>query len=116
ALRRILDDLGGVVRWGGDYSGRKDEMHFEINANAARVAQVARSLASLVSNPIAGGGTVTSPTLPGGIPAAPAKDWFTMASLDDLTKALKGVIDTSEYRTMISNVVWKWTRFTVPGT
>ena len=31
ALRRLLNDFGGVIRWGGDYSGRKDEMHFEIN-------------------------------------------------------------------------------------
>lgn len=44
AIRRILADLDGVVRWGGDYSGRPDEMHFEINANAATVAAVAARL------------------------------------------------------------------------
>jgi len=38
AIRRILADCDGVVRWGGDYSGRKDEMHFEINKGAAAVS------------------------------------------------------------------------------
>ena len=41
AIRRILKDCGGVVRWGGDYRSRKDEMHFEINAGSAAVAKVA---------------------------------------------------------------------------
>lgn len=40
-IRRILNDCKGVVRWGGDYSGRKDEQHFEINANATQVAGLA---------------------------------------------------------------------------
>ena len=30
-IHEILTYCNGVVRWGGDYSGRKDEMHFEIN-------------------------------------------------------------------------------------
>ena len=41
ALRR---KYGGVIRWGGDYSGRKDEMHFEINAPRKKVERVARRL------------------------------------------------------------------------
>jgi hypothetical protein len=44
AIRKILNDLGGVVRWGGDYTGRKDEMHFEINATPAAVAKVANAI------------------------------------------------------------------------
>jgi hypothetical protein len=32
---------GGVVRWGGDYDGRVDEMHFELNASPNAVAKVA---------------------------------------------------------------------------
>jgi hypothetical protein len=32
-VRRIVGATGGVVRWGGDYTGRKDPMHFEINDN-----------------------------------------------------------------------------------
>ena len=36
-IRRIIAETGGAVRWGGDYKGRKDDMHFEIDANAAGV-------------------------------------------------------------------------------
>ncbi len=43
-IRRILAELDGTVRWGGDFGGTKDEMHFEINASAARVALVAARL------------------------------------------------------------------------
>lgn len=65
AIRRILAALGGVVRWGGDYTARADEMHFEINAGPGRVAEIARTLGGLVSNPIGGGATVNVPTIPG---------------------------------------------------
>lgn len=43
-IHRILREVDNVVRWGGDYTGRADEMHFEINANYARVAAVAARL------------------------------------------------------------------------
>jgi hypothetical protein len=43
-IHRILGEVDGVVRWGGDYSGRKDEMHFEINASQEEVARVAERL------------------------------------------------------------------------
>ena len=36
--------LDGVVRWGANYAGRKDEMHFEINASSASVKRVAERL------------------------------------------------------------------------
>ena len=38
AIRAILDDCNGVIRWGGDYSGTKDEMHFEINVGPSSSA------------------------------------------------------------------------------
>jgi len=43
-IRSILSACNGVVRWGGDYSGRKDEMHFEINVRPgdARLAALAQ--------------------------------------------------------------------------
>src|SRR5690606_27187157 len=41
AIRAIVDFCEGVVRWGGDYTGRKDGMHFEINAGAAEVRRIA---------------------------------------------------------------------------
>jgi hypothetical protein len=36
-IERKLKEYGGVIRWGHDYSGRKDEMHFEINKGYAAV-------------------------------------------------------------------------------
>lgn len=43
-IHAILDDLDGVVRWGGDYTGRPDDMHFEIYASASEVKRVADRL------------------------------------------------------------------------
>lgn len=50
-IRQILREAGGVVRWGGDYSGRVDEMHFEINANAAAVSAAYSRLQGSRANP-----------------------------------------------------------------
>ncbi len=44
-IRQILDEVDGVVRWGGDYLGRKDEMHFEIVRSEDFVDQVTKGLA-----------------------------------------------------------------------
>lgn len=44
AIRRILADLDGAIRWGGNYSGRKDEMHFEVNVDADDLARVAKKI------------------------------------------------------------------------
>lgn len=48
----------GCIRWGGDYEGRKDEMHFEINKsmsycerNARRLANTKRGKRILAANP-----------------------------------------------------------------
>jgi hypothetical protein len=40
AIRSILAFCDGVIRWGGDF-GNVDEMHFEINRNAAAVGALA---------------------------------------------------------------------------
>lgn len=42
--RRVDDFFDGVIRWGGEYSGRKDEMHFEVNASLGACEKVARRL------------------------------------------------------------------------
>jgi putative peptidoglycan binding protein/D-alanyl-D-alanine carboxypeptidase-like protein len=62
-IQAILADCDGVVRWGGSYSGRKDEMHFEINVRPgdARLAALVRR--------IGGGGGGTTP---------PATTWSTV--------------------------------------
>jgi hypothetical protein len=43
-IEDILADLDGVVRWGGHYRGRKDEMHFEIVGSRAAVDAVANRI------------------------------------------------------------------------
>lgn len=49
--KRIEADTGGVVRWGGSYSGRKDTMHWEINAGPAAVAALAARINGSTSTP-----------------------------------------------------------------
>lgn len=43
AIHNIVAFYEGVIRWGGDYTGRKDGMHFEINdgINEDQVARIA---------------------------------------------------------------------------
>jgi len=45
-IKAILNELGNVIGWGGDYPPRStaDEMHFEINANSTKVREVAEKL------------------------------------------------------------------------
>jgi hypothetical protein len=40
-VRRILAECGGVVKWGEDFHGTVDGMHFEIHGTPAQVAAVA---------------------------------------------------------------------------
>lgn len=46
-IHRILAQYHGVIRWGGDYHTRKDEMHWEINDGVTmhELERVARRLA-----------------------------------------------------------------------
>lgn len=50
-IREKLKEYDGVLRWGGDYKNRADEMHVEINASRARVAAVAKRLRGAPANP-----------------------------------------------------------------
>ncbi|TCO52983.1 peptidoglycan-binding protein [Actinocrispum wychmicini] len=45
AIRAILSECGGLIRWGGDYSGGSpvDEMHWEIVGNFDQVAEWVRN-------------------------------------------------------------------------
>ncbi len=43
-IHNILGEVDNVVRWGGDYTGRHDEMHFEIVGTPEEVHQVAERL------------------------------------------------------------------------
>lgn len=40
-IQHLLSMLDGVVRWGGNYVSRADEMHFEVVASAAKLKAVA---------------------------------------------------------------------------
>jgi hypothetical protein len=59
AIRDILTFCDGVVRWGGDYRTRADEMHFEIVASLDRVERVAAKIAAYREGKI--GRPVTKP-------------------------------------------------------
>lgn len=43
-IHALLEQYDGCIRWGGDYSGRPDEMHFEINRPLEDVSRVAQGL------------------------------------------------------------------------
>lgn len=43
-IRARLKSYDGVIRWGEDYTGRPDGMHFEVNAGSAAVAKVANKI------------------------------------------------------------------------
>ena len=43
-IHNRLKMYDGCLRWGGDYTGRKDGMHVEINASLAECEKVARRL------------------------------------------------------------------------
>ena len=44
AIRAILAEVSPAVAWGGDFAGRRDEMHFEIVGSPEVVAEVAARL------------------------------------------------------------------------
>jgi len=82
-IRQILAEVQGAVQWGGDYTGTRDEMHFEIIVNAKTLAPIAASLA--------GGGTGTG-------------DWFDMATEEDLRRIVGEEIDAR--LASIGTAVW----------
>lgn len=43
-LDRVEHFYGGCIRWGGEYRGRKDEMHFEIDRGIGACERKARAL------------------------------------------------------------------------
>lgn len=57
-IRAKLAEYNGCLRWGGDYTGRADEMHIEINKGAAAVKVVADRI-------MARGGPQYVPPFPG---------------------------------------------------
>lgn len=90
-IRQIVRDVDNVIRWGGDYAGRPDEMHFEVNAPATRVRAVAdriRGGAAPVSRPVTTtGGTIPTPTV-GRAPAPITPEGLTVADIERILKEL----------------------------
>lgn len=67
AIRRIVADLGGAVRWGGEWGSDVDEMHFEIVGTAAN----AQAVANRITTPA----PITVPSIPTApIPSIPEDD------------------------------------------
>lgn len=50
ACRAIVRDAGGVLRWGGDYTGRPDPMHWEINADQVAAHRLATKIVQRAYN------------------------------------------------------------------
>lgn len=97
AIIAILAECRGVVRWGGNYSGRKDEMHFEINAPEYEVGAVAAILA-LGSIPIPE--PEPAPVIP---PAPTPTEELTMAQIDDIITRLDAIaLDVHNSRTLLN--------------
>lgn len=46
ACHAIVKAAGGVIRWGGDYTGRPDPMHWEIVGSRSAVAAFAKTIGS----------------------------------------------------------------------
>lgn len=62
--RAHLLEYEGVLRWGGDYVGRQDPMHLEINADEAAVARVAAKLRQAPVAPVVPKAAPPKPSIP----------------------------------------------------
>jgi len=85
-IHAVLAKTDGCVRWGGDYTGRKDGMHFEINdgVSEARCAAVLKKLNS-------------------------QEDWWTMATTQEIEDAVEAGVFKALSRFIQSNEV-RWHR------
>lgn len=74
-IRRIQNEVGGVVFWLGDASVTPDEMHFEIRGSTSAVRAVANRIRQ-------SGGTPTPP---------PPEEMFTMGQYEEIVRRLDGI-------------------------
>lgn len=82
-IRKICAFIG-VVRWGGDYRGNPDAMHFEIIGNPDQVAAAARKIRALIE-----------------------RDEFDMADLNDLRNIVREEIRDPGFIAKIGDEVWR---------
>lgn len=52
ACRAIVRDSGSVLRWGGDYRGRKDPMHWEVIGSPAAAERLATKIVQRACNKV----------------------------------------------------------------
>lgn len=78
-IKKILADCDGVIRWGGNYNGRKDEMHFEINKGSAAVRALAQQIRA-GKKPGPSGGASASPAGGGGSSFGNSSDKYAVGS------------------------------------
>lgn len=67
-IRVILAEVQNAVRWGGDFTGTKDEMHWEVQVGEATLARVADSLRSRT---VLLGGSLDQSSAPPPVPVPP---------------------------------------------
>lgn len=70
-IKELLSFLEGAVRWGGNYSGRKDEMHFEIHTSEAGLRHAANKIRATGFTLVGGGGSPAPAGPPRNEPAPP---------------------------------------------
>lgn len=72
-IREQLKFYDGVIRWGGDYKGRRDEMHYEINKAPAAVSKVVTKIKNADNHKptVPPKGTPTVPPKPATPPTKP---------------------------------------------
>lgn len=83
-IHSILRRAQGMVRWGGDYSGRKDPMHFEL-ADGCTEAQCAQALNSMRGTP--------APAATASPPASANTSLLKKGSKGDAVKALQSELN-----------------------
>lgn len=89
SIEKILSYLEGVVRWGGHYSGRVDDMHFEINVSPSdpALARVARKVS---------GAEEPSPVVPVPVDPAPVPSVDAAEIRKMVVEAVREVLLSSE--------------------
>lgn len=104
-IHSIVDACGGVVRWGGDYTGRQDPMHFEINSGlygTGRVEALAAQIqAGALPNVPAALITATDPRPTD--PTPPAEGTITPDLLEWIM-SLPGAPDGLTYQRLVADI------------
>lgn len=84
-IHRIINvECEGLVQWGGDYRNTPDAMHFDIKGTKAQIAALARKIRN--NN---------------------TKDWFDMATKEDLRDVVREELKRPEFIKAVVDEVWR---------